>query len=86
MNLQKRLSASETTCKCYISHTWHAVVHAWFPKTSCSIRQQLSCGPAGAPTPAAAARARPHPHLPCPHPHIRPTPPQLRCILGHCVV
>ena len=45
MNLQKR-SASETTCKCYISHTWHAVVHAWFPKTSCNIRQQLSCGPA----------------------------------------
>ena len=58
MNLQKR-SASETTCKCYISHTWHAVVHAWFPKTSCNIRQQLSRGPAGAPTPPAAApRAR----------------------------
>jgi hypothetical protein len=48
----------EATYFCNTSFTLHVVVHAFFTKTSCNIRQQLSCGPAGVPTPAAAARAR----------------------------
>jgi len=45
-------------------------------RTSRNIKQQLSCGPVGAPTPQ-LPRARTHPHL------RAPNSAQLRCIHGH---
>ena len=63
---------SEQGIVLHVTYLACAVVHAWFPKTSCNIRQQLSCGHAApqAPTPPAA-------------PAPAPAPPLLRCCRGH---